>query len=254
MTTHHMATPTKDIALQSTLLHLGLTRIEAAVYLALLEHGAQQAGSITKLTGVHRRTIYDAIARLVEKGLIAYIKTNHTRVYQATHPERLLELVKEQEQHVQSKMHDLEALYANQPARHETVFYRGKKGLKALFDDQLAHAGTELLYLGATPAAVETLQYYFPQFDRQRQQRNIKVKLLFDQRAQGKGYIRKIPRAEARSITTDNPTDVVTCIYGDSVAIITFSEKPFGILIREAAVATQQRNWFSLLWKRAKKL
>jgi sugar-specific transcriptional regulator TrmB len=241
-----------DKRLLTALERLGLTAIESLVYLALLENGQQQAGNITKLTGVHRRTVYDAIARLVEKGLVAYIKTNHTRIYEATHPERLADIVKEQEQQISSCMPDLEKLYEHQPSRHETVFFRGKHGLKALFDDQLQQERSTVQVLGATPAAVDQLRYYFPQFDRQRVRKGIKVQLLFDQRVAGKSYVRRIPLAQARRITVDDPQDVVTCIYGDTIALVHFSEKPFGVMIRGPAVAQQYRNWFSLLWKDGK--
>jgi hypothetical protein len=160
-----------------------------------------------------------------------------------------MELLKEQEEELEKNMQYMEQLYEKQPTRHETIFFRGKRGLKALFDDQL-HQKQELLYLGATPAAVEQLKFYFPHFDRERVKRKIKVKLLFDQRAKDKKYIAKIPLGESRIATVTDPQDVVTCIYGDNVAIITFSEKPFGILIREAAVAKQYKNYFEMIWKK----
>jgi sugar-specific transcriptional regulator TrmB len=228
----------------------GLTRVEEKVYMALLRNGSQQAGAITKVSGIHRRTVYDAISRLIEKGLISYIKSGNTKVYQAAHPERLLELLKEREDVLQKDMPQLEALYDSQPGRHETVFYRGKKGLKVLFDDQLKAEG-EILMQGATPAAMERLQYYFPQYDRARVEKKLRVRLLFDQRIRNKSYVKDIPLAEARILRTAHPQDVVTCIYGDSVAIVTFAEKPFGILIRERAIADQYRNYFEILWKKA---
>ena len=58
---------------------LGLTNAEAKIYIALLELGSSQAGKITEKTGIHRRTVYDAIERLIEKGLISYIKQNNNR-------------------------------------------------------------------------------------------------------------------------------------------------------------------------------
>ena len=238
----------RSAELSAALEQLGLTRIEASIYLTLLEHGAQQAGAITKSTGIHRRTVYDAISRLVEKGLVSYIRSNTTKIYEATHPERLMELLKEQEENIASQMKQLEALYEQQPTRHETVFFRGKRGLKALFDDQLTVSGSTIMMLGATPAAVEQLTYYFPNFDRVRVQRKIKVRLLFDQRAKGKSYIKKIPLSQSKVIILKNPQDVVTCIYNDSIAIISFSDKPFGILIREPTIAAQYRNYFEMLW------
>jgi sugar-specific transcriptional regulator TrmB len=229
----------------------GLTRVEEKVYMALLQNGSQQAGAITKVTGIHRRTVYDAISRLIEKGLVSYIKSGSIKVYQAAHPERLLELLKEQENILSKDLPQLEALYESRPGRHETVFYRGKKGLKVLFDDQLK-SEQEVLMQGATPVAIERLQFYFPHYDRTRLEKKQKIRMLFDQRIKGKSYVQDIPLAETRVMKTAHPQDVVTCIYGDSVAIITFAEKPFGILIREHVIAEQYRNYFEILWKQAK--
>jgi HTH-type transcriptional regulator, sugar sensing transcriptional regulator len=237
-----------DSALTAVLEQLGLTQVEAKVYLALLENGNQQAGAITKLSGIHRRTVYDAISRLIEKGLISYIKSGKIRLYQATHPERLLELVKEQERGLSGHMAHLEALFDAQPSRHETVFFRGKKGLKALFDDQLKAENNTILMLGATPAAMDVLEFYLPQHDRARIKSGIKAKLLFDRYQE----IKRMPLTEVRVLQTETPQDVVTCIYGDTVSIITFSDNPFGILIREQAIAEQYRNYFAILWKAAR--
>ena len=236
-----------------TLETLGLTKIESKVYLALLENGNQAAGTITKATGVHRRTVYDAISRLIEKGLVSYIQTNTTKRYQAAHPERLQELQNEKIGELQKSMPLLETLFDTQPSRHETVFFRGKKGLKALFDDQLRQAGSVFM-LGATPVAVEQLKYYFPHFDRERVKRKITVRMLFDQRGKGQAYIAKIPLSSSRWINLGKAEDVVTCVYGDTVSIISFGDNPFGILIREAAVAKRYAATFELLWRVAKKI
>jgi len=109
----------------------GVTAIEAKIYLVLLQRGPQQAGSITKLSGIHRRTVYDAIARLIEKGLIAYIKQNTTRVYEATEPQRLLDLAKEREMRVLSAIPTLNAMIPDK-TRHETTVIRGKRALRGL--------------------------------------------------------------------------------------------------------------------------
>ena len=54
---------------------IGLTDIEIEVYLAIIDLGSCLAGEIARKTGIHRRTVYDAINRLIEKGLVSYIKT-----------------------------------------------------------------------------------------------------------------------------------------------------------------------------------
>ena len=54
------------------LLHFGLTRQEANLYLTLLSHGEMSGYEAAKLTGISRSNTYTALAGLVDKGA-AYI-------------------------------------------------------------------------------------------------------------------------------------------------------------------------------------
>ena len=57
----------------------GLTDNESKVYLALIDLGPSLAGQIARKTGMHRRTVYDTIEMLIQKGLIGYIKKNNRK-------------------------------------------------------------------------------------------------------------------------------------------------------------------------------
>lgn len=62
------------------LLHFGLTRQEANLYLTLLAHGESTGYEAAKLTGISRSNTYTALAGLVEKGA-AYIMEEHVVRY-----------------------------------------------------------------------------------------------------------------------------------------------------------------------------
>jgi len=62
--------------IQETLEKLGFTLNETKTYLNLLNLGSCLASDLAKKTGLHRRPVYDALNRLIEKGLVSYtIKT-----------------------------------------------------------------------------------------------------------------------------------------------------------------------------------
>jgi len=44
---------------------IGLTKLEIKVYLAMLDLGSASAGQISSVSGVHRRSVYDALDRLL---------------------------------------------------------------------------------------------------------------------------------------------------------------------------------------------
>ena len=48
---------------------IGLTDTEIKIYLALLSLGATSAGKIVEDTGIYRKNLYDALNKLIEKGL-----------------------------------------------------------------------------------------------------------------------------------------------------------------------------------------
>lgn len=61
------------------LLHFGLTRQEANLYLMLLSHGEMSGYEAAKLTGISRSNTYTALAGLVEKGAAYIMEENVTR-------------------------------------------------------------------------------------------------------------------------------------------------------------------------------
>ena len=83
--------------------NLGLTKVEAKVYLELLKIGSTKTGPLVKKTGLHRATVYDVLKRLIEKGLVNYITKENTKHFQAIDPHSLLDLLKEEQIELDNK-------------------------------------------------------------------------------------------------------------------------------------------------------
>ena len=94
----------------SQLVSLGLTAMEAQTYIALLELGNAKAGAISRKTGVNRTTTYDALERLVQKGLVAYSSQGEHRVFSAVAPVRLVEWLDEKRELATSVVPELEKI------------------------------------------------------------------------------------------------------------------------------------------------
>lgn len=224
----------------------GLTKSEAKVYLALLELGSSLAGLITRKTGLHRRSVYDTIERLIQKGLVSYIKKNNRKYFEAANPERLLEILREKEENIKQAMPELESKFNFIKEKTETVFYRGKQALKTVFDDQIKE-GKEILIFGAASNADQIVKYYFSKYDKQRIKNKIRVKAIFNQK-----LAKKIPLSEIKYLPKEYSSHTATNIYGNKVAIILWSDEPFAILINQKEIADSYRSYFELMWKLAK--
>lgn len=224
----------------------GLTNNEIKVYLALLDYGPCQAGLISRRTGLHRRTVYDTTEMMIKKGLVGYILKNNRRLFQASNPKRILEKIQEKEDLLAPVVKSLEERYSKTREKEETNFYKGKEGLKTVFEDQLQHK--EILILGASIKAYDVLQFYFHWYDKIRKQKKIRSRII----AQDK-RIKRIPLSEIRYLPGKYASPVAVNIYGDKTAIILWATEPIAIVIRHPEISQGYKNYFELLWKIAKK-
>lgn len=228
---------------------MGLTHNEALVYRALLELGPSLAGQISRKTGLHRRTIYDTTEMLIKKGLIGYILKNNRRLFEASSPQKFLGILKEKEDLIKNSLPEMLFFYNKTKEKEETNFYKGKLGLKTVFEDQI-ETGKEILILGASPLAYEIFQFYFRWFDKTRKEKKIKTKIIFN-RTEKKI---KIPYAEIKYLPQKYSSPLAVNIYGDKVAIILWSkENPIAIVIKNKEISQGYKKYFELLWKTAKK-
>ena len=62
--------------IKETLLKLGLTSNEVEIYLTLLNKGEISVNEIGSSSGLHRQVCYDALDRLLEKGVVSAIQSN----------------------------------------------------------------------------------------------------------------------------------------------------------------------------------
>lgn len=119
-----------------------LTGNEAKIYLALLELGSALAGEITKKSGINRTNVYDALDRLIEKGIVSYVITANRKYFEATNPERIISYleekenaIKEQKKLINQIMPELKIKRQLSKEPQEATIYKGKKGIKSLAED-----------------------------------------------------------------------------------------------------------------------
>jgi len=228
----------------------GLTETESKVYIALLKRGTSRAGRLAKETNVHRRTVYDILERLLEKGVISYITINNVRFFEAISPDKLMILLKEREDRLKRFLPELQAIHDSHKNKRETLFFRGKEGLKSIFDDQIK-VGKDIYFMGKGVEVNDILKFYFHKFDKQRVEKNINIKMVFDSKAKNVESIKKIPNAEIKYINEWNSSPLSAYIYGDNVSLVLWGQDPIAILIRQAEFAEGFKNYFNVLWTSA---
>ncbi len=237
--------------IKSQLREAGLTENEAEVYSALLEIGPKTASTLARKTGLHRRLVYDITDRLIKKGIIGYIIENKKKIFHASNPKRILEILREKQEAVESIMPEMVDLFHQEKdkSRHEASFFKGIEGLKSIFEDQI-QTGKEILILGASETAYELLEIYFHWFDKKRIKAGIKTKIIFNKTDKKL----KIPLSEIRFLPEKYSSNLAINIYKDRVAVILWKkEKPFAILIKDEEIAEGYKKHFELMWRIAKR-
>lgn len=234
---------------------IGLTENEARVYLTLLEFGPSQAGLISRKSGLHRRVIYDTTEMLIKRGLIGYILKNNKKTFQASNPNRLLEILREKEESIKELIPNMMAFYNQTKEKEETNFYKGKNGLKTVFEEQLElPKNSEILIISPFPLAYDILPFYFKWYDKRRKEKRIKSKIIFHKTAPTKEKLPKIPLSEIRFLSEKYASPMAINIYADKVAIILWSrENPFAVVIKQKEIAEGYKNYFELMWGVAEK-
>lgn len=237
---------------------VGLAGNEVKVYLALLDLGSALAGEITKKSGVNRTNVYDALDKLIEKGLVSYVIKANRKYFEAGSPERVVKYLEEKENALRKKKDLVATIIPELDARRElskepqeATIYKGRKGLKSVAEDVL-RTKKAMAVFGAEGKFVEIFKHYAEQWHRRRKKLKSPVKIIYNEKIRSKKSKAKFPILRMRFSSRMHDTPATTWIYGDKVAIIVWSDQPITTLIRSKDVAKSYRQFFDVLWNDSK--
>jgi HTH-type transcriptional regulator, sugar sensing transcriptional regulator len=245
--------PTMD---SQILMGVGLTPKEADVYLALVELGATSATNIIQKTGLHRAVVYDLLGRLIEKGLVGHVIKGRKKVFEATNPSRLLEILKEKEERVMTILPKLMEL-SNFKEHLDVKIYKGKEGIKNVFEDIIRDRPKEWLSLGSAGETYQLFPAFLDEFHKNRIKAKIIARGLISRKPIAKERAKKLTKmtlTEIRFLPKSFLTPTVINIYGEKVTLysVTKEKIPFIILLENKQIALSFKEYFEWLWKLAK--
>lgn len=227
---------------------LGLSVTEAKVYISLLESGSALAGEITKKSGVNRTNVYDALERLIEKGLASYVISANRKIFEPVSPKRLKEILREKEENLNSIMQELESKYTSNKSKEQATIFKGKKGIKSIFEDILKERENLFAY-GAESKFANLFSGYQKYWNKERAKLGINVKMIYNEKVKKRKIEEHLKSLEMKFLPEhyDFPSTII--IYGNKVATIVWSDTPIGFMIESKEVAKSNMNFFDILWK-----
>jgi sugar-specific transcriptional regulator TrmB len=242
---------------------IGLSNAEIKVYLALLQLGSVPSGKIAKETDLRRSTVYDSIKRLQSKGLVSFIIKNGMKFFEATPPERIMDFVKETKRKLEETETEAENLVKQLKEgfdilkpQAEAQILEGIEGFKTMRRDVLRNSKGEHLLMGAISREDEVMPAFFKDWNKQRQKKKIKIKILHKQSAKEKfmtkgEFMGKF--FETKFLPDEIESPAVINIYGDRVVNVLWKDNnPLCFLLINKDIADSYRKYFDYLWKISK--
>lgn len=238
--------------LQKQLEKLGFSPSEITIYMHLLREGRSYSSRISASTGLNRTNVYEALDRLVDKGIVSYVTRNKVKWFQAKAPGSLLTLVQAQEDELQKTRKKLrKEIGALQLPKHDPLeanIFVGKKGLRMIFEDVL-EAGEPVSLIASKLQFKEVFGPYFKLWHKKRAKANIRQRTIFPEQFKKKVRPRKF--LDYRFVDQKYTNPSTTLLYGDNCILINWTEEPIAIKIQNKEIAKSHQNYFDMLWASA---
>ncbi len=234
--------------MRNLLISAGLTKNEAEIYLALLRRGCSSATDVVNELGMHRTSVYNALARLESKGLANAVMINGLRRFTPAHPQKLKQSITDQMLVMEQLLPNLEHIHNERQRGEHIQYFTGAAGLQSVHEMIL---GEKKDYIGYGPAlrAEKLLRHYLVRFTKQAVREKMRSRMIYHQRFE---ELMPNPLEERRYLASGELSPESVMVFGDKVAIMLLSsEAPVGMVIRNKAMADGFRKRFGHLWERA---
>lgn len=228
---------------------IGMTHGEIRVYLSLLELGSSTAGKIIEKARIQNSVFHFCVNRLVEKGLVSYVKKNKFRVYGAANPDNFLLYMKDKEKEIKKLLPELKEKQVSVKEREEAEIFEGIKGIMTLLNILIENTkkGNEFLFFSAeaeTQEKSEEIQKFYEMYDAKRNDKGLVVKGIANFSLKHLFQKRKYLKMKY----TKMPIPANTGICNNKMALISWKEKPTGVLIHSSNIVEKEKKFFHALW------
>lgn len=250
--------------LEQTLQSAGLSEKEAKVYLAALEFGSATAVQIARKSGINRGTTYLIAENLMLRGLMSAVDRDGHKHFSSEPPSHLLARVEKESLTVNERkaalaaaLPELEALVKSGGPRPSVRYYEGLQGLEAM---------RQILYRARRDEVLSAV-------DLDSLRKHVSIENLRAHQKQMKLYdlggrvlytcadpsIEETVSQSASAATHEHrrvareqfPFAGEVVIFGNTVALISYSDRIIGSIVEHKDFARTMRSLFELAWKAA---
>ena len=235
---------------EEILQNLGFTYAEAKVYLLLLGLGSVKVGRIIEKSGLQSSTIHNTLNSLTDKGYITHILKGKIKIYQAVNPKNILKEFKDKEIQFTNILPSLEQKHKFGEEKPQAEIFEGTKGMINLLNELIEDTKPKdnYYFFAIDESDVnEEIQHFFERYDTKRKDKHLIVRGI--SRKELKPLFEKRKILKMRYVQHQIPSNISIC--NNKMAMISWGEKPTGILITSEQLCKSQIEFFESLWKTA---
>lgn len=237
---------------QETLQELGFTRAEAKVYIVLLKLGSVKVGQIIEKTGLQSSTTHNTIHSLIEKGYINYVLKGKIKLYQTVEPKIILERYQEKVKKLQEDLPKLKAIQNITKEKQSAEIYEGVKGIITLLNELIEDSkpNDEYYFFAIDVSGMnKEIQDFFERYDAKRKASKLSIRGLA--RKELRPLFQKRKFLNVKYLDFPIPSNISIC--NDKMILISWGERPNGIMIKSKQIIESEKEFFKELWKKASK-
>ena len=233
---------------------IGLTKHEAKIYLTLLANGHISAYELAEKAGLYRQVTYDSLKRLQEKGFTNSAQEGKAKLFRATNPKIILELLNAKTEDFKQAIPELTSLDKASKQSLIVETYKGENILRIALQDiinTLKESKNKEVLCTAIDEYLPLKKYELivQQYERDLKHYKIKERVIIKEKTKGifSSETSKYKKIKEKFFN-ENPIQ----IYGNNVQIIVWGNPDHLIIIRNKNVANAYRKQVELIWNLAK--
>lgn len=241
---------------------LGISERDFGIFRLLNAYGEMPASTVATRLKMNRTTVFSALRRLIEKGLVCEIPKKSVTWFAATEAEQILRRGKEHleaEAERVAKLQELVSLLHQeqglQSSRPRVSFYEGEEGIISLFAHSLQLAKKQCAFLTLEQIPPKILHYLQTGYITEKIAQKVTSRVLLPESARARKYARLDSEGNrtTRLVPTKTIFETEFVITDEQVALIDFASPGIGVLIESPQIARTMQSIFELVWQHAHK-
>ncbi|KKQ47816.1 MAG: Transcriptional regulator [Candidatus Moranbacteria bacterium GW2011_GWD2_37_9] len=250
---------------EQSLIQLGLSYTQAAVYEALLKSGPLPAGKIAKKTEFKRGLIYKILEELGESGLIEKKEEeNKVAIFEVKHPLQLRDFAEKKQQEARDAKLALEGVLPAIVSEFNLVsqkpgilFFEGEEGIREVLADSLS-SRSEIYTYADMESVVKYMDKINKDYVKKRNKLGLKKKVVMIDNEFTREYMKKYYKETTDVRFIDHelyPFSALTEIYDGTISYVTAEKgNKIGVIIKNESIYKMQKALFEFVWNNAKKI